>query len=677
VVEPGTPADPLFSGGASIRERASRRSKPILPAATGGSDGREADREARPERFLVHTSQLGCIGVSQAEGGSRLTNSNNSVNSSTAGISAADETRQIPTPEERIAEFFEEYPERAMLSVARQDGTKLREEYVIEQDEQWQAEAATEREEELGLNPAGEQTTAYDPVNWVEAVEMTLERYEDTRQTTVNLERGQQGEETYAEFSVEAETRWMETYQQRYYAQLNAWIRELTGGDRPSGGTAEASFEDPYVVLLTRSASAVPDGEYIGPVDHANAIRDAWEPTYHTLRNTMRAMGYELGEDWQYERRMEPHKGERGGGTNWCFTHEHTAILVDGEVEAEDFAPVVEKHVDECDPAGADAHDVEEAVEVFPADEMANLAAYVGAYTGIEPTGLLERDIEYVAWAGAMDAANIRTKSRSDAARHAAVADGCKQQYESARSDQDHDHAERVVRSAHRGYEYECAECGSPHVVDQDPDTLTAHRLNGDDSGQTAVADGGRDFEGEREDELREQWQDARAAASVGERPERRKRRQKIEQELRRDPDATPLEVVARLTLPPDATELVEEVRVGYDRSKLIGFERPPSWHVKSVTVGEDEYPASAGNGIEMVELEQSRGERGLQSLRGRETPIGTVRNVCRRFTVHDSTTECAVTGAPIDESEPHLLVSVEGEGDPVPVVNVAVLSDC
>jgi len=42
--------------------------------------------------------------------GSRLTNSNNSVNSSTAGISGADETRQIPTPEERIAEFWETYP---------------------------------------------------------------------------------------------------------------------------------------------------------------------------------------------------------------------------------------------------------------------------------------------------------------------------------------------------------------------------------------------------------------------------------------------------------------------------------------------------------------------------------------------------------------------------------------
>jgi hypothetical protein len=605
--------------------------------------------------------------VSQAAGGSRPTNSNNSVNGSDAGISGAGETRDIPTPTERVSEFFEQYPERAQLPVAREAGQKLRSEYVYEDVEEWSAEPVNEYEKA----PQGTQVTATNPVTWVEAVERTLQRYEDTRRTTVNLEKGQPGEAEYAEFSVQSETRWFASYQKRYFAQLNGWLRELTGGERPSGGECDGRFEDPHIALITRSASAVPEGEYMGPVDHGNAIRDAWEPTYHTLRNTLRSLGYEMGEDWQYERRMEPHKGERGGGTNWCYTHEHTVLVVDGEISAEDLKPVVEKHVEECDQASEDAHEVGEAVEVFSAEKMENLAAYVGSYCGIEPTGLLERETEYIAWAGAMDAANIRTKSRSDAAKHAAKADACKQQFESVESEQEVDHGETVVRSVKRGYEYECAECGSPHGIDQDHETLAAVRLSADEGGETAMCDGGRDFHEERENELRGQWQDARAAASVGETPTRKQWREEIRRGLKRWPEASATELVGRLSLPPAAKDVVAEERAGVDWSEPVGFERPPSWRVVSVTVGEKEFPASAGNGVEMVELEPSeRSHGGLSAYTGRVTPAGEIGRVCRRFKALGSseTVECAATGERFDGSEQHLLVWLEGENDPVPV---------
>lgn len=598
--------------------------------------------------------------MSQSAADSRLTNSNNSVNSATAGISGADESREIPTPEDRIAEFFEQYPERATIPVSRQDGQSIRADYAIDRDTEWQAKPATEREAEIGDVPAGTQTTARDAVRWIDAVETTLEKFEEARRTTVNLKRGRPSDPEYAEFSVESENRWFASYQKRYFGELNGWLRELTGGERPSGGETDAAFDDPYVVLLTRSASAVPEGEYMGPVDHADAIRSAWEPVYHELRNELRRKGYELGEDWQYERRMEPHKGERGGGTNWCYTHEHAVIVVDGEVEAGDFESVLQKHVDECEPASADAHAPGEAAEVFEAGEMDNLAAYVGSYCGIEPTELLERESEYIAWAAAMDAGNIRTKSRSDAAAHAATADACRQRSESAQSDQEKGHGERVVRSSKRGYEFECSCCGSPHAVDQDHDTLASARL-----ADTAhpVADGGRDFEEEREEGLRDRWQDARAAAAVGETPTRRKRRKRIERELRRDSDATPMQIVARAELPPGCMELVEEVRAGYDRSGAAGFERPPEWRVESVTVGEEEYPASAGNGVQMVELDRSDMQRGdLGTFEGRETPAGEIEMVSRRFVANgEGTVECEVSGATISRSRPHLLVQVDG----------------
>jgi len=614
--------------------------------------------------------------VSQAAGGSRPTNSNNSVNGSDAGISGGGETRDIPTPTERLSEFFEEYPERAQLPVARQGGQKLRSEYVYEDVESWAAEPINEFEK----GPQGKEVTATNPVTWVEAVERTLQRYEDTRRTTVNLEKGRPDDPEYAEFSVESETRWFASYQKRYFAQLNGWLRELTGGERPSGGECGGTFDDPHIALITRSASAVPDGEYMGPADHANVIRDAWEPTYHTLRNTLRSLGYEMGDDWQYERRMEPHKGKRGGGTNWCYTHEHTVIVVDGEIAAEDLAPVVEKHVEECDPASADAHEVGEAVEVFPAEKMENLAAYVGSYCGIEPTGLLERETEYIAWAGAMDAANIRTKSRSDAAKHAAQADACKQQYESAQADQGVDHGETVVRSAKRGYEFECAECGSPHGIDQEHDTLASARLSvgdGADGGEATVCDGGRAFQEEREQELRGQWEDARAAASVGETPTRVEWREQIGRGLERWPEASASELIGRLSLPPAAKDVVFEERAEVDRSEVAGFERPPSWRVVSVSVGEKEFPASAGNGVEMVELEPAeRRHGGLMAYTGRETPVGEVERVCRRFKAgaDGEVVECAATGERFDASEHHLLVWLEEREGPVPVRNAAQL---
>ncbi|WP_226022488.1 hypothetical protein [Halomicrobium salinisoli] len=46
----------------------------------------------------------------------------------------------------------------------------------------------------------------------------------------------------------------------------------------------------------------------------------------------------------------------------------------------------------------------------------------------------------------------------------------------------------------------------------------------------------------------------------------------------------------------------MEEIDAGIDPYEPVGFERPPEWHVKSVTIGEEEYPVSSGNGIDMVE---------------------------------------------------------------------------
>jgi hypothetical protein len=365
-------------------------------------------------------------------------------------------------------------------------------------------------------------------------------------------------------------------------------------------------MENPKIALVTRSASSTPNGDRAGPVDHAAALADSWGDVYHTLRNTMRSLGHE----WQYDRRAEPHDSKRGGGANACYMHDHTVIVVDGDVSASDFRPIVEKHVESCDWAGERAHDLHIAdwdlheeevktVEVKDPDEVENLAAYVASYAGIRPVDLLERSTEYIAYAATMNAANVRTKSRSDAAKQAATADMCKQRYESEQADQILNHGEKTVASNRRGVELECKECGSPHGIEQiEPDT-DADDLDADrDDRERSDTDC---------DSLRSRWPSARSAISIGESIERTELRSKIRWFLEINPDISNAELFGKLNAsvrPDELEEIAEQVRNNENPAAVDSFDRPPEWVVKSVTIGEQEFPASAGTGIEMVTVE-------------------------------------------------------------------------
>jgi hypothetical protein len=575
-------------------------------------------------------SQEGASGDEQA-GGSRHTNQNNSVNDAGADSGSVADA-ELATPAERVEEFKRKYPERADLRLTSRHGQRIRRDYTHERYESWTAETADPMEP----NITGEELVERKAYTWLEAVAECLEGHADTRRTTINLEYGYPSDPEHAEFSIDAETRWFASYQRRYFAQMKAWLRELCGGERPSGGYTTADFDDPHLALITLSASSVPDGQRVGPIDHVEQRRSSWRACYDTLRNTMRSLGFELGTDWQYDRRSEPHTGDRGGGLNHCYGHDHIVVAVDGEVSAADFRPVVEKHVEECDSAGASAHDLDEVwrdpnaidtVEVKPANELENLANYVASYCGIEPVDLLERSIEYVAWAAATTAANKKTVSRSDAAKHAAAADACKQRAASPCSDQDREHGERILSSTKRGIEVECLECGSPHGIDQGRDPITAAS-----TGQPElVADGG--VVDDRLDDLQASYSSARAAASVGESCEQTRRRARLEEFLNENP-AVPVSVaLGTLDLPPTASSLFHEIRADIDTSELVGFERGPEWHVKSVTVGNEEYPASAGNGVEIVESVLPA-EKLYQESRLSDSP-GVASWRCDRTNVH------------------------------------------
>jgi hypothetical protein len=525
---------------------------------------------------------------------SRHSNSNKSVNDATPEIRESE--NDAPTAEERIAdklrEFAMAYPIREGLPVASDDGTEIRADYAEFEEEDWVENQPDSPEFEVRPAARGSDTVDISARTWGEAVRRLLQKYDKTEKTTVNLEKADwRNPAEHETFSIQARNRWFPEYQKKYNAQIDAWLRELVGGERPSGGMTEATFDNPSIGMITRSASSKPNGDRVCPVEHANRLQDSWEPTYHALRNTLRSLGYELGEDWQYIRVVEPHTGKRGDkrGLNACYPHEHIILVVDGDVTVDELRPVTEKHVEACEWAAESAHG-DDAIEVREPDELNDVAAYVSDYCSIEPVGLWEREPSYVGWAAAMDAGNMRTFSRSEAATEAATADACRQRAESDEAGQTRTHGESVRRQA--SGEIVCAECGCSHDIQQDS-TLTAHR-----TGRVATDGGGR------VEALRQRWEGADAAAVVGEGPADHQRRRRIEAELERTPAASATEIVGRLGLPPDAREFVEEVRAGVDRSEPVGFDDSvPEWRVKSVTVDGEERLASAGNGVEMVAL--------------------------------------------------------------------------
>lgn len=538
--------------------------------------------------------------MSQSADAAWHTNTNKSVNSATARNPASEETARSRKINRAVAEFVEAHTDRANVPIATEHGTQVRRAFVEEEREEWVEDQPDEPRFEAVEAVSGSDVVDVTAYDWADAVRAFCEKHAEAEETTINLEFSTPTGPTLDEFSFPAVNRWMASYQEKYYAQLEGWLRELTGGSRPSGGDTAPSFDNPNVALLTRSASSVPGDDRVGPVDHAQALRDAWEPTYHTLRNTMRSLGYELGEDWQYVRRMEPHTSERGGGTNAAYGHEHTIVVVDGEVTADDLRPVVEKHVEACEWASGSAHG-DDAVEVRDPDDLTNVAAYVADYCSVEPTELWEREPAYVGWAAAMTAGNVRVMSRSEAAREAAQADACRQRAESPEADQEAGHGEDVRRLADGSVA--CAECGSAHGIEAE--TLTAAR-----AGEVA-ADGGEQPAPQHaytDEALRSAWPEADAAAAVGEPIEEPARRDRVRRAAGGlPPDASVARIAGEVTMAPDEVRRhLESIEDGRDPSEVRGFDvTVPKWSVESVTVAGEERSASGGNGVEMVAVRE------------------------------------------------------------------------
>jgi len=336
----------------------------------------------------------------------------------------------------RVAEFVEKYPERARLPISTQG--KLRARYVEFIEKVWDAKDYVNGELESTA------VSEYQPERamcWADAVSLTLQRHRSATQTELHF-----GHEDGSAFTVEASNRWKPEYQEKQLAKMHGWLRQAAGGDYdhvenvPDGLTVEGEYENPKLILFTRSASSKPDIR-LTPGEHDADMASSWSTVYDGIRNVTNSLD---AADWSYDARSEPHPG-KGYGTNACYGHEHAVLVVDcdrptHEIRAE-FRRVAEAHVRATPNAGRKAHDLDKPVsewvdpeveigtcEVFDLDDddcpIENVAGYVGAYASLDAeNGLFDRPIEYVAWAATKDALNTRTMRRSESAVEMADAD--------------------------------------------------------------------------------------------------------------------------------------------------------------------------------------------------------------------------------------------------------------
>jgi hypothetical protein len=412
----------------------------------------------------------------------------------------------VPTVDERIRGIIENYPDRSFRPLSTIHGRTLREDCL-------QEPRTTDRTVAVGDHESitVKDTVSREALPWIGAVETLLRKYERYRDKYLKMSRGSERRGDYEAFEIDLSMSYSQKYQSKQYARLKATKRQTVGGEYPDGTECEGEFSEPVVCLLGLTTSSLDGtGEYRPPVDHDREVREAWSGSSSSVKRTLRylledKMGLDSS-DYVWWWQSEPHPGPDKAAT--AYSHSHPVIILDEAAaissapeptDPETWRPVVAKHVSECEGAGWDAHRLERSVSVSRADEIGDIVGYVSEYLAVAPDeDLLERSDEYLLWAAAQFASSTQKYSRSKWAVAAAQADACQQRYLDPETDQTHEHGERVVRSSGgASHRFECAECGSPHGIDQSQESLARMRLDASATASspspssTAVTDGG------------------------------------------------------------------------------------------------------------------------------------------------------------------------------------------
>lgn len=426
----------------------------------------------------------------------------NSVNVSTAENSGSEEIgesdvfgvteQEVERAAERTREFVEKYPARAQLPLTRSPGRSVLESYVREKYREEYVDPAGEFKDGFTV----ERLDRVEPVTWADAVFLTLvgrQKYDS------GVSGRFRDRADGSEFSVELEDAWTAGYAEEQRAKNAGAQRQLMGGEYPedsptrSGEVEPGVWREPVTALLTITGSARPGVELLPPADHADLV-DTWTGSlYDRVRNLVEHKWGVPSDRWGYVRSDDPH-GIEEPGTNAGYTHAHPVVFFDRaaadglpagdgefveEVTAEIHGDVIEKHVEECAVAEPEAHRPERSVEVKL--ELDSPGAYASAYALPEgDTPLLERSVEYLAWAAVERATGRQRIARSQLFTRAAAVDRCKQSEE-------HEHGGRLT---YDGGAVVCANCGEALPGELEAETVVGNRLN-EQATEPVVTDGG------------------------------------------------------------------------------------------------------------------------------------------------------------------------------------------
>jgi len=167
------------------------------------------------------------------------------------------------------------------------------------------------------------------PLNWRELVWEFEDYIRENEDKLIFL----QDENTGDRLAIDEIHRFSESYLKKQYAEIKQLERNW-----------EDRHEDFNVSMITLTGSNRTDsGDYVPPVDHLQQLKDGWSNAYESLYNVMRE-----AEEWDYLKLLEPHKSG--------YPHMHIAVFHTNDLTVSDFEPVVNSHLNTCELAGEEAH---------------------------------------------------------------------------------------------------------------------------------------------------------------------------------------------------------------------------------------------------------------------------------------------------------------------------------
>jgi len=129
----------------------------------------------------------------------------------------------------------------------------------------------------------------------------------------------------------------------------------------------EHEYEDLHIAMVSLTASSRNDrGGLRCPADHLHDLDASRDAVMATLRRQLPNRRYCTA--WI----LEPHKSGYG--------HRHLVVFVEGAVSRSVFEPLVDSHLNNCQPARKPAHEYDECIDVKPVDRDGDDAVNSIAY---------------------------------------------------------------------------------------------------------------------------------------------------------------------------------------------------------------------------------------------------------------------------------------------------------